>query len=218
MISGSGGIDITRVSGVSIFDAGSILASGGTAIGFDGSGNTLTLGAGYIISGTVSAAGANTLQLGGSGPATFDLADVGSTYLGFNNRDVVGGFWTVTTAAAAGPSRAAAPWRWPAAPIFPARSVRAGGVLIVESGGTISGVTISSGGSRSVLSGGTGHADTARRRHCRTSAPVLRLLRCGHQRPPGGCAVRRHVQRRRGHSGGKLTISRRWRRQRLDFA
>jgi hypothetical protein len=47
VISGSAGIEIKTVHPVSIFDAGAILvASGGTAIQFASSGNTLTLGAG----------------------------------------------------------------------------------------------------------------------------------------------------------------------------
>jgi hypothetical protein len=50
VISGSAGIEIKSAHAVSIFDAGAILAaSGGTAIAFVGSGNTLTLGAGYTI-------------------------------------------------------------------------------------------------------------------------------------------------------------------------
>ena len=44
LISGAGGIEITSVQGVSIFDAGTIIGSGGVAIEFHGSGNTLTLG------------------------------------------------------------------------------------------------------------------------------------------------------------------------------
>ena len=58
---------------VSIFDGGAIIGTGGTAIEFAGSGNTLTLGAGYTISGTVDPSGNNTFQLGGSGSDTFDL-------------------------------------------------------------------------------------------------------------------------------------------------
>ncbi len=94
----SGGINITSAVGVSIFDAGSILASGGTAIEFAGSGNTLTLAAGYDISGLVDPqSGTNTLVLGGSGAATFDLSDVGSgkQYVGFTNFQISGGTWTL---------------------------------------------------------------------------------------------------------------------------
>ena len=153
---GPGGIDITRVSGVSISDVGGILASGGTAIGFDGSGNMLTLGAGYTISGMVSATGVNTLQLGGSGPAAFDLADVGSTYLGFNNREVIGGFWTVTSGGSGWTIESGGTMEVATGAELSGSTVRSGGVLIVKSGGAISGVTVSSGGIVAVLSDGIG--------------------------------------------------------------
>ena len=65
-------------SRVSIFDAGAIIGTGGTAIEFAGSGNTLTLGAGYLISGIVDPlSGSNTFQLGGMGSDTFDLSPIG---------------------------------------------------------------------------------------------------------------------------------------------
>ena len=57
MISGSAGIDIKTAHPVSIFDAGAIIGTGGTAIQFAGSGNTLTLGAGYVIDGIVDPSG-----------------------------------------------------------------------------------------------------------------------------------------------------------------
>jgi len=54
-------------------------------IQFAGSGNTLTLGAGYVIDGIVDPSGENTLQLGGIGSGTFDLTSIGSAaqYRGF---------------------------------------------------------------------------------------------------------------------------------------
>ena len=67
------------MQGVSIFDAGAIIGTGGTAIEFAGSGNTLTLGAGYVISGVVDPSGSNTFQLGGIGSDTFDLSSIGAT-------------------------------------------------------------------------------------------------------------------------------------------
>ena len=104
LISGASiGIDIVSAHPVSIFDAGTIIGSGGTAIEFSGSGNTLTLGAGYSIGGAVDPSGNNTLQLGGTGSATFDLSSIGSAaqYRGFTTFDVVGGTWTVTGAGGA---------------------------------------------------------------------------------------------------------------------
>ena len=78
VISGGIGIEIVSASAVSIFDAGAIIGSGGTAIEFAGSGNTLTLGAGYTIGGIVDPSGNNTFQLGGTGSDTFDLNSIGT--------------------------------------------------------------------------------------------------------------------------------------------
>ena len=50
VVSGSAGIEIKSARAVSIFDGGTIIGTGGTAIEFAGSGNTLTLGAGSRIS------------------------------------------------------------------------------------------------------------------------------------------------------------------------
>ena len=102
-ISGSVGIGITSVRPVSIFDAGVIVGSGGTAIQFAGSGNTLTLGAGYVISGLVDPSGSNTLQLGGTGSDSFDLSSIGASaqYRDFTTFNVVGGTWTVSGAGSA---------------------------------------------------------------------------------------------------------------------
>ena len=104
VMSGSVGIEIVSASSVSIFDAGAIIGTGGTAIEFAGSGNTLTLGAGYLISGIVDPlSGSNTFQLGGTGSDTFDLSSIGATaqYRGFTTFNVVGGTWTVTGASTA---------------------------------------------------------------------------------------------------------------------
>ena len=79
MVSGSAGIEIKSAHAVSIFDGGTIIGTGGTAIEFAGSGNTLTLGAGYFISGIVDPqSGNNTFQLGGFGSDTFNLSSIGA--------------------------------------------------------------------------------------------------------------------------------------------
>ena len=98
VISGSAGIAIKSARPVSIFDAGAIIGTGGTAIQFAGSGNTLTLGAGYTIGGAVDPAGGNVLQLGGTGSDTFDLSSIGPQYKGFTTFNVIGGTWTVSGA------------------------------------------------------------------------------------------------------------------------
>jgi hypothetical protein len=73
-----------NAGGSSVFNAGTI--SGGTAaIEFLGSGNTLTLAPGSVISGKVLGTGSDTFQLGGSGAATFDVSQLGAAaqYQGF---------------------------------------------------------------------------------------------------------------------------------------
>ena len=104
VVSGSAGIEIKSARAVSIFDGGTIIGTGGTAIEFAGSGNTLTLGAGYFISGIVDPqSGNNTFQLGGFGSDTFNLSSIGATaqYQGFTIFNVVGGTWTVSSASTA---------------------------------------------------------------------------------------------------------------------
>ena len=58
-----------------MFNAGTVTGTGGTAIQFTGSSNTLTFAAGSVINGIVgSNAGGNTFQLGGAANGTFDIA------------------------------------------------------------------------------------------------------------------------------------------------
>ena len=130
LVSGSAGIEIKSAHAVSIFDGGTIIGTGGTAIEFAGSGNTLTLGAGYFISGIVDPqSGNNTFQLGGFGSDTFNLSSIGATaqYQGFTIFNVVGGTWTVSSASTA---------HW---------TIKAG-TLEITSGGALTSTTVSSGG------------------------------------------------------------------------
>lgn len=87
-----------QAANVSVFDSGSIAGSS-YAIFFTGGHNTLTLAAGYSITGTVLGIG-SALQLGGSGSATFDPSKIGAgkQYQGFSTFNVVGGTWTLTAA------------------------------------------------------------------------------------------------------------------------
>ena len=143
------------MQGVSIFDAGTIAGTGGTAIEFNGSGNTLTLGAGYNIEGIVDPlSGSNTLQLGGSGAASFDLTDVGTTYIGFTALEVIGGTWTLSGSGSGWSVDSGGTAEVASGADLSASTVDAGGVLIVKSGGTVSNTTVSSGGTLDVLSGG----------------------------------------------------------------
>ncbi|MBR0713803.1 autotransporter domain-containing protein [Bradyrhizobium liaoningense] len=92
--------------GTSIVNSGAI--TGATvAIQLTGSGNTLTLAPGSVISGTVQAGGTDTFQLGGAGAATFDISKFGGAaqYQGFSTFNKVGtSVWTLTgTSTFAGP-------------------------------------------------------------------------------------------------------------------
>jgi uncharacterized protein with beta-barrel porin domain len=95
-----------NAGGSSVFNAGTI-SGGAAAIEFLGSGNTLTLAPGSVISGKVLGTGSNTFQLGGSGAATFDVSQLGAAaqYQGsgtFNKID--SSTWTLTgTSSFAGP-------------------------------------------------------------------------------------------------------------------
>ena len=88
---------------VGIVNSGTITGSGGTAISFVGSGNTLTLQPGSVINGNVLSTGSNnnnnTFQLGGAGTATFDVSSIGPSaqyrnFSTFNKIDIGG--WTLT--------------------------------------------------------------------------------------------------------------------------
>ena len=94
-ITGKIGIDVAAGHGVNVLDKGSITGSGGTAVLFKTDHNDFTLGAGYSIDGDVVGSGGNAFQLGGTAAATFDLAALGTQYLGFGTFNVVGGTWKV---------------------------------------------------------------------------------------------------------------------------
>jgi uncharacterized protein with beta-barrel porin domain len=100
-ITAATGILVHNFAPVSIFDSGTIVGSGGTAVDLTGAsgGNTFTLGPGYSIMGNVVAfaGGTDTFQLGGVGSDKFNLALVGTgqQYQNFANFNVVSGIWTV---------------------------------------------------------------------------------------------------------------------------
>jgi autotransporter passenger strand-loop-strand repeat protein len=119
-----------------VFDAGTIVGTGGTAIEFSGGGNTLTLGAGYVISGDVEASGNNAFRLGGTGSDTFDLNSIGTQYSGFTSFSVVGGHWNVSGIGGA----------W----------VVSSGAFELTSGTVVSNTIVQSGGTEIVDSGGGG--------------------------------------------------------------
>jgi uncharacterized protein with beta-barrel porin domain len=100
-ISAATGLVVHNFSSVSIFDSGTIVGTGGTAVDLTAAsgGNTFTLGPGYSITGNVLGflAGGDTFQLGGTGSGTFDLSSVGASaqYQNFTTFNVVGGTWSV---------------------------------------------------------------------------------------------------------------------------
>jgi autotransporter passenger strand-loop-strand repeat protein len=156
VVAGSVGIEVTGPHGVSVFDAGTIIGSGGTAVDLRTAANVFTLEPGYSVTGAVIGSGGNTLQLGGTDPGTFDLNSIGSgaQYRGFTTFNVVGGAWTV--------SGAGRSWNVNSATLVLASgglllstTVRSGGTLEVLSGAHVSATTVSNGGAFLVSSGGT---------------------------------------------------------------
>jgi len=95
-VSGASGIVISGTSSVSIFDSGTVIGSGGTAIQFASGTNTLTLGPGFNIQGNVLGAGSDTFQLGGSGTGAFNLSNLGTQYTGFTTFNVISANWVTT--------------------------------------------------------------------------------------------------------------------------
>ena len=159
MISGSAGIEIASAHAVSIFDAGTIIGAGGTAIEFTGSGNTLTLGAGYSISGAVDPSGSNTFQLGGSGSDTFDLFTIGQQFNGFTTFNVVGGTWTVS-GGGLGWNVDSGAMQVAAGAVLAGTTVSSGGTLAVESGGSAAGTLVRAGGTEIIEFGGSATGTT----------------------------------------------------------
>ena len=95
------GIAVTNAGAVSIYDAGFIAGASGIAVDLRnaGPGNIFTLSTTYSFgAGTefVLGSGSDTFQLGGTGVGTFNLANVGTQYLGFTTFNVVGGVWNTS--------------------------------------------------------------------------------------------------------------------------
>jgi autotransporter-associated beta strand protein len=93
----SGNIDALGTASSAIVNSGTILG----VIRFTGgsSGNSMTLAPGSVITGQVLGSGTDTLQLGGSGAATFNVSNIGAgqQYQGFSTFNKVGlSTWTLT--------------------------------------------------------------------------------------------------------------------------
>lgn len=115
-LNGAGGVGIAGF-GLTIIDSGTIsggLSGNGTtradAVIFTGGVNNLTLESGFVINGNVVAASAaDTLALGGSTNASFDVSKIGSTaqFQGFGIYQKTGtSTWTLT-----GTTTAVTPWK-----------------------------------------------------------------------------------------------------------
>jgi uncharacterized protein with beta-barrel porin domain len=99
IISGIYGI-YTGGGSSTVTNTGSISGSF-AAIRFGGSGNVLTLMPGSVVSGNVLGAGSDTLQLGGTSAATFDVSGLGAAgqYRGFGKFNILDGAnWTLSGA------------------------------------------------------------------------------------------------------------------------
>jgi len=93
----SGDVGIGAFGNTTIFNAGAITGSTGTAIIFFSAGNTLTIAPTSTITGNVLGSGTDRFQLGGTGNGNFDLSTIGpgAQYRGFDTFNVISGTWTV---------------------------------------------------------------------------------------------------------------------------
>ncbi len=78
-------IDNSVTAATTIFNSGTISGGSGTAVRFSSAstGNTLTLGPGFTVNGTIGGGSGNILQLGGTGAGTFNASTIGPQYQGF---------------------------------------------------------------------------------------------------------------------------------------
>jgi uncharacterized protein with beta-barrel porin domain len=123
--------------GTTIVNSGTITGTT-VAIQLTGSGNTLTLAPGSVISGTVQGGGSDTFQLGGAGAATFDVSTYGGAaqYQGFSTFNKVGtSIWTLT-----GTSTFAGPINVNGGTLAVNGDLSSVGAVNVNNGGTLSGV------------------------------------------------------------------------------
>jgi uncharacterized protein with beta-barrel porin domain len=154
---GAGGVGIVG-SGLTVINSGTVtggLSGDGVtranAITFTGGTNTLELRAGSSITGNVVAfSTADTLALGGTTNASFDVSQIGSSaqYQGFGNFQKTGSStWTLT-----GTNTAALPWAINAGTLV-VNGTMPNSTMTVNNGGTLAGIgTV---GATTINSGGT---------------------------------------------------------------
>jgi hypothetical protein len=155
-VSASIGIELSGTPGTNVFDSGVIDGIGGTAIELSPSSgtDTLTLAAGYTITGDVVGGGTDMLQLGGTGAANFDFNNVGpgQQYTGFTTFEVTGGIWDTTGTGS--------DWNVEGGTLqvggaVTDTTVDSGGTLDILAGGTADPTTVDAGGSETVSAGGS---------------------------------------------------------------
>jgi uncharacterized protein with beta-barrel porin domain len=128
------GSAIGAFGNTSIFNAGTITGTGGTAITFASGGNTLTLGPGSVINGAAHGFGSDTFQLGGTGADTFNAALFATQYAGYITFNKVGtSTWTLT-----GTNAAAMPWTISGGRLNVDGTI-ANATITVSAGGTLGG-------------------------------------------------------------------------------
>ncbi|WP_167561349.1 autotransporter outer membrane beta-barrel domain-containing protein, partial [Bradyrhizobium sp. AS23.2] len=153
---GAGGVGVVG-SGLTIINSGTItagLAGDGTtradAIIFTGDTNVLELQAGSTITGNVLASAVDTLRLGGSSNASFDVSQIGKAaqYVNFGTFAKTGSStWMLT-----GTNAAALSWAVNAGTLM-VNGTMSSAIMTVDNGGTLGGTgTV---GSVTVASGGT---------------------------------------------------------------
>jgi uncharacterized protein with beta-barrel porin domain len=130
----SGDLGISAFGNTTIFNAGTITGTAGTAINFFSGGNTLTLGPGSIINGTARGFGTDTFQLGGTGAGTFNAALFATQYSGYTTFNKIGtSTWTLT-----GTNATAMPWTISGGRLNVDGTI-ANSTMTVNAGGTLGG-------------------------------------------------------------------------------
>ncbi len=133
-----GGAGINLGNNSAVINAGTIIGSGGTAISFGAGTNTLTVEPGFAISGKVIGAGADVLQLGGAGNATFNVGLIGpgQQYQGFSTFNKIGtSSWIVS-----GTYSQPHPWDVQSGTLLVKGDLSAASGITVDSGGTLGGI------------------------------------------------------------------------------
>lgn len=164
---GAGGVGIVATGNATIINGGLISGNGSRdAIDFSGGGNNLVLQAGGVITGNVVSTsgatnGGDTLTLGGSGAAIFDVSQLSGTgqYQGFSSFAKIGSsIWTLT-----GTSSFAGPVSINGGTLAVNGNIASASAISVNAGGTLAGTgtvgttTVANGG---ILAPGSGVAGT----------------------------------------------------------